>query len=117
MEPIHYHGNTFIHYELDDVNEVNFIEKGEYCLGYEINKKVHLKLKFSGHSCFGAFECSYNKRSVIIYKTFNTCEGYIIRKSKWKALESCNEELFSIMRRRTLFHYFYKIRNPLLVEK
>jgi len=43
LEPIHYPARTTIFNELDDVNEVIFVETGLYDTGYEINKKVVLK--------------------------------------------------------------------------
>ena len=38
LEPIHYPAKHIIYNELDDVNEVIFIETGLYDIGYEINK-------------------------------------------------------------------------------
>jgi len=38
LEPVHYNQGKFLFTELDDVNEVIFIEEGFYDIGYEINK-------------------------------------------------------------------------------
>jgi hypothetical protein len=73
LEPVRYHSHEYIHEELADVNEVHFIETGQYCLGYEVNKKVHLKMKFNQKSVFGTFESSYDKRSLFVYKTYTAC--------------------------------------------
>lgn len=53
LEPVRYKMKEFIYRELDDVNEVHFIDSGHYCLGYEVNKEVCLKFKFSGGTSFG----------------------------------------------------------------
>lgn len=38
LEPIKFPPRETIHYELDEVNEILFIQKGYYNIGYEINK-------------------------------------------------------------------------------
>lgn len=38
LEPVHYNKATLLFTELDDVNEVIFVENGFYDIGYEINK-------------------------------------------------------------------------------
>jgi len=38
LEPVHYNKGTLLFTELDDVNEVIFVEHGFYDIGYEINK-------------------------------------------------------------------------------
>jgi len=105
LEPVHYKKNQFIHKELDDVNEIHFIEKGQYCLGYEINKEVCLKMKFNKSTVFGTFETSYDKRSLFVYKAFTSIKGYIIRKSNWRALESSHHGIYSTLKKRALFYY------------
>jgi hypothetical protein len=39
LEPRKYLSQELISAELDEVNEILFIEKGEYKIGYEINKQ------------------------------------------------------------------------------
>jgi len=62
LEPVQYKAHVFIYNELDDVNEVHFIDEGNYCAGYEINKTVSLKKKFSGPQTIGVYETCYDKR-------------------------------------------------------
>lgn len=38
LEPVHYAKSKLLFAELDDVNEVIFVEHGFYDIGYEINK-------------------------------------------------------------------------------
>ena len=65
----------------------------------------------------GGYETFYNKRSLFVYKTFRNSTGYIIRKSNWKYIADCHPEIFTIFKKRALFHYYHKIRNPLLAKK
>tara|TARA_B110000285_G_C15034959_1_gene568732 strand:- start:532 stop:849 length:318 start_codon:yes stop_codon:yes gene_type:complete len=74
-------------------------------------------MKFNEKTVFGTFESSYDKRSLFVYKTFTQCEGYIIRKSNWRALESSHEAIYKILKKRALFYFSSKIRTPLLKLK
>jgi hypothetical protein len=38
LEPIFYEKGTFIYRELDEFGEINFIQKGDVAIGFEINK-------------------------------------------------------------------------------
>ena len=52
LEPFQYEANQLIYRELDEVNEMTFVEKGEYKIGYEINKQQRFKMIQSKHICF-----------------------------------------------------------------
>jgi hypothetical protein len=47
LKPFHCDSNIVLYRELDEVNEITFIEKGEYKIGYEINKTQRFRLLFS----------------------------------------------------------------------
>jgi hypothetical protein len=47
--------------------EVIFIEKGEYMVGFEINKEDKRILKFQKGNIIGGYECTFNKRSIYKY--------------------------------------------------
>ena len=49
-----------IYYELDCVDEIIFIEHGEYNIGYEVNKCEKFKLRFGPNTVIGAFNICYN---------------------------------------------------------
>lgn len=114
LEPVQYSQGTFLFTELDDVNEVIFIGDGLYDVGYEINKQIHLKMRFPGKTVIGGFEACFDKRCLFIYKTYITCKGYIIRKQNWRKLEQDHPELYASIKRQALFNYIHKIRRPLL---
>ena len=84
LNPIHFHSDKKIHSELEDVDMVIFVQTGEYAVGYEINYQESMKLKFNQTSVIGGFECSYNQRSIYIYKTRKVLKGYFIFKKLWK---------------------------------
>ena len=45
LEPRKFLSKETINNELDEVNEILFIEKGEYNIGYEVNKTEKFKLR------------------------------------------------------------------------
>jgi hypothetical protein len=114
LEPIRYGAKQIIFNELDDVNEVVFIETGLYDIGYEVNKQMVLKMRQINKTVIGAFEVSFDKRVLFIYRTFQECKGYIIRKQLWRELESEHPDLYQSVKWNSMFHYIHKIRRPLL---
>ena len=86
LEPREFNANEIIYVELDEVNEVLFIQSGEYLIGYEVNKHEKFKLKMGAKSVIGAFNICFNKRQIFIHKTSTECKGYSIRKQKWKEI-------------------------------
>ena len=75
------------------MNQIIFVMDGNYKVGFEVNKNEYYKLKITRASrgtVIGAFECFFDKRSVICYKTTNERDltGYFIRKHNWKSLEN-----------------------------
>jgi len=117
LEPISFPAKHYIYNELDDVNEVIFIESGMYDIGYEINKKTIHKLRFPHKTVIGAFEVCFDKRVLFIYKTFQECKGYLIRKKQFRELEKEHPELYDGMKKKAMFTYIQKIRRPLLEFK
>jgi len=62
--------------------------KGEYKVGYEVNKKTYFHLVGGKGSIFGAYECSFNKRSTLVYHSTSKepVTGFFIRKKIWLSL-------------------------------
>ena len=94
-----------IHGELSDVSTVIYVMSGKYRIGYEVNKNETLKMQQTKGSMIGAFECSYDRRSIYIYRARTDIEGYFITKRSWKVLELNHPLLFENVRRRALFHF------------
>lgn len=117
LEPIQIPSRETIHYELDEVNEILFIQRGDYNIGYEINKQEQFRLRLGQHTVIGAFEICFNKRQIFIYRTHSECEGFMIRKAHWKSLMDNFTEFFSIIKKKVLLEHINKIRRPLMDYK
>lgn len=117
LEPRKFLAKETINNELDEVNEILFIEKGEYNIGYEVNKTEKFKLRMGQNTVIGAFNICFNKRQIFIHRTHTECRGYSIRKQYWKKIMDDFPEFFSILKRKVLYEYITKIRKPIMAFK
>lgn len=62
LEPRYMDKDEIIFRELDEVNELLFIERGEYDIGYEVNKLDKFKMRMGSKTVIGAFNICFNKR-------------------------------------------------------
>ena len=86
IEPRMEEKKTILANELDEFNEITFIQTGQLVIGYEVNNQKRYCLKFTESVVIGAYECMFNKRSAYIYTTLTECEGLFIRKNVWDEL-------------------------------
>ena len=117
LEPIHEQKNTIIINELDEQNELLFYHNGQYAVGYEINRVKKFVLRFQNSNVIGAFACTFNKRSVFIYKTISLCHGYFIRKLEWQNILSENESIGEIIKEEIADDFKFNIKAKVLKEK
>ena len=80
MEPRKFASHETIYSELDEVNEIIFIEDGEYNIGYEVNKKKYWKAELGPSTIIGLFQMCFDKRFNFHYKASTELVGYVIRK-------------------------------------
>jgi len=66
--------------ELDEFNEISFINQGEVVIGYEINKQRRYCIQFNNKCVIGAYGITFNKRAAFIYTALTSIEGFFIRK-------------------------------------
>ena len=89
LEPRREPANLVLFNELEEVNEVIFFIKGDYDVGFEINRESYFVIRYKNQqqaNIIGAYGVTFNKRSKFIYKTATYCEGFFVRKTNWKTL-------------------------------
>jgi hypothetical protein len=59
--------SEIIYKELDEVQDMIFVQSGRYNVGYEINKQAKLRLQFGQRTVIGAFNITFNKRSYFLF--------------------------------------------------
>jgi hypothetical protein len=83
LEAVCFKPDHIILNELDSVNSIVFITDGKIDIGFEINKKIMFKMRLTNKIVIGFYECSLDRRSLLIYKSHNCSTGYFIRKKNW----------------------------------
>ena len=73
LEPRREAANVVIYDELDEVNEVIFINQGTYEIGFEMNRIQTFVLRFKDSNVIGAYGVTFNKRTLFLYKTVTAC--------------------------------------------
>ena len=86
LEPCSYNNRETLFTELDEFNEIIFIDTGVIGIGYELNKQRKFILRYDNGYILGAYGLTYSQRSRFIYKCFSNASGYFIRREKWFAI-------------------------------
>ena len=92
------------------MSEIIFISKGNVDIGYEINKQRRFVLRYSDRGIFGGYNCTFNTRSIFIYRCKTDCEGYFIRKDRWLELIGMDPDIESILKNNIKHDYNSKIK-------
>ena len=86
LEPIFYNSGTIITNELEEFNEISFCMNGQCVIGYEINNQRRYCIKYTDSFVLGAYEMTFNKKSMFIYRSMSYIEGLFVRKEVWMDL-------------------------------
>ena len=116
LEPIETEPNILIVGELDEFTEVLFYMTGSYNIGFTVNRVHKFPLRYGGCRVIGAYNVSYNKRSMFAYKTYERCQGYFVRKSNWLRImaEEEYQYLVELFKQNAREEYFSTIKSRLL---
>lgn len=69
--------------ELDECEEVLFVQQGKYNIGYQINNKVYYRKQLGKYSIMGGFQIMFNQRFQFLYKCCSLIKGLSIRKERF----------------------------------
>ena len=108
LEPRKEESDVVLFQELDDVSEILFISKGQVDMGFEINRKRYFVFRQKNKLVIGEHECSFNQKSMYIYKTNTVCLGHSIRKLHWLRILTDFPEIASQLKKRVSKTYFFQ---------
>lgn len=80
LEPRFCKADTILFYELQEIQEVLFVQKGFIEVGFEINRQKKFVIRFANKVIIGAYNCSVNKKTLFVYKCKTDVQGYMLRK-------------------------------------
>lgn len=56
---------------------------GSIDIGYEINREVRYCIRLGQKNVIGAYNCTFNKKTVFTYKVSECMDAFTMRKQKW----------------------------------
>jgi hypothetical protein len=83
LEPRQEPRGTVIFGTNEETNEMFFVNKGAIDIGFEVNNIAKFVIRLSKGGVVGAYNCTFNKKTIFIYKVLSMFTGYTIRKINW----------------------------------
>ena len=117
LEPRYEQCGATLFEELEEVNEVIFFARGQCDVGFEVNKLKKYVLRFFNKVVIGAYNCTFNIRSVFCYRCHSDCEGYSIRKSNWLNILNMYPEIAYVIKSNVASEYNKSIKFKVLKAK
>ena len=117
LEPRFEKRRTILVDELDELNEIIFVNKGIVLIGYEINKQKLYSIRYKNNCIVGAYGVTFNQRASFIYTSQTDIHGYSIRKQNWFYLLQNNREISDVLKGNILMNYMMSIRGKVIVRK
>lgn len=68
LEPRIFHKDDIILRDLEECEEIIFVTKGEYAIGYTVNNQEYLALKMKERSVIGDQAILFRRRSEFLYR-------------------------------------------------
>lgn len=109
-------GTTIID-ELEEFNEVLFIDNGTIFIGYQINKKRTFCISNKNRSVIGAYGCTFNQQALFIYYAKTNVSGFSIRKGNWIKIIKDFPQITKNFKRCIMLDYMSKIKSKCLLHK
>jgi hypothetical protein len=74
MEPRHFLKGEIIYHDMEEVDDLIFVVRGEYAIGYTMNSTEYLALRLSARTVIGDYPIMFHKRSEFLYKALYDME-------------------------------------------
>ena len=119
LEPRREPSGTILYRTIEEVEEMFFIEKGSVNIGFEINRDIKWILRLQKGGVIGAYNMTFNCKTVFMYKVHHTFKGLSIRKDNWLSLMNNQEyvEITSFIKNNVKIEYNNKIKKPMIFEQ
>ena len=91
--------------ECDECLEMLFVESGIYSIGYLINNRPKLRLRFGVPTVIGGFQLAYKRRYDFIYKTYVEMRCLSMKRRQWMQIEEAYPDFITEMKIKLWTHY------------
>ena len=117
MEPRKEEAGSIIYAELEEICEIIFHELGEIDIGFTINHQDKMVIRMKKGTILGAYNCTYNKKTMFLYKCKTDIEGYMLRKQVWLEILEDNKIICETLKENIKKYYFTTIKYKVSSEK
>ena len=117
VEPVFVPAETIMFRELDEIKEIIFVQTGDVHIGFEINRRKKFVVQFADNGIIGAYECTFNKKTIFVYKSKTDVKGYMLRKVLWQHLMNDHGKISEFFKENIEYKYLNDIKNRVLQEK
>lgn len=118
LEPRFDKRGVFIYKALQETEQLFFIMDGAIDIGFELNNKIKYCLRLQNGNVVGAFNCTFNKKTLYTYRVQKDVTSFVVRKSDWRNLMK-NPEFEAMtykMKQNIEKNYFQNIRNKMVTR-
>jgi CRP-like cAMP-binding protein len=117
MEPRKFLKGEIIYHDMEEVDELIFVVRGEYAIGYTVNAREYLALRLSTKTVIGDYAVMFQKRSEFLYKVLFDMDCQAIRKGKFLEIADKYSFFAQKLKIKTFQRYKDIVRKPVLDHK
>lgn len=117
LEPRSFKKADIIYRDLEEVEEVIFVTRGEFAIGYTINNQEYLALKMRERNVIGDMSILFRRRSEFLYRSLSHIDCQAIRKHAFYEILDKYKEFGMKLKAKSFHHYRDIIRRPVLDHK
>jgi hypothetical protein len=86
-------------------------------VGFDINKIRKYVYRYDSKYVIGAYNCTFNERSLFVYRCRTNCKGYYIRKNVWKQLIDSYPSIRDILQKQIQEEYEMYLKKEMHATK
>ena len=117
LEPRFIPRDRIIFKELEEIYEVLFVSKGNVDVGFEINRRQKFVLRFSNKVIIGGYNCTFNKKTIFVFKSKTDVSGHMLRKKVWLSLMNEYGHISEYFKKNIENTYLKSIKNKMMDAK
>jgi hypothetical protein len=99
------------------VDEILFVVKGEFTVGYTVNNQEYFALKMKERNVIGDISIMFGRRSEFLYKSHSQTHCQAIRRHSFYDIMDRYKDFGMRLKARAFYHYKDIIRRPVLEHK
>lgn len=117
LEPRHYNADEVVYHDMEETEEILFVQQGEYAIGYTLNSKEYLALRMGAKTVIGDYAVMFQKRSEFLYKALSPMNCMAIRKSVFQTVRDKYKHVAQKLKINSFNRYRDIVRSQVLEHK